>query len=106
MYKLDSHRSFAHGRGNTLQTSGPDIPDREDAWKTCFEQIRGAVERPCGAKVCAGLDELLGIERHAPAEPRRIGAGAGHKEKVPDLMDLATSVLGVSPANTRQVGIA
>ncbi len=39
MDELDGHRSFAHSRSDALQASGTDITDREDAGKTCFEQI-------------------------------------------------------------------
>jgi hypothetical protein len=54
---LDNHRSFAHGRGDTLHALSPDIANCEHSGKARFEQIRSTAERPDVLNLCAGLDE-------------------------------------------------
>ena len=72
MHKLNDHRPFAHGRGDTFHALGPDIADRKDSGKARFEQIRSAMERPAVLNLGAGLDEALCVERETTLKPFRL----------------------------------
>ena len=72
MHKLDNHRSFAYGGGDTLHALSPDIANREDSRKARFEQITGTTERPDVLHLGAGLDEALCVERETTLKPFRL----------------------------------
>lgn len=85
MNELDRHRSFTHGRCDTLHASPPDISDRKDARDAGFEQMRRPGARPTGSEVRSRPNELLLIERQAFPEPSCVRVGARHQEKVLDV---------------------
>jgi len=44
VYKLNNHRPFANGRGDTFHALGPDIANRKDAEKARFERTQWSSE--------------------------------------------------------------
>ena len=46
VYGGDRDRAITRGGGDSLQTSGADITNREDPWTTSLEKFRGSRDRP------------------------------------------------------------
>src|SRR6267142_6859941 len=112
MDQRDSTGALAHCRRDALHAAGPDVTYGEDARKTCFENKRGASQRPVGGHqvglryVRACLHEPLGVKGHTALKPTSIRHSADHEEDMPDVANLDNTGDVVSPLHTLEVSVA
>ncbi len=108
VYQMNGDGALAHGGRYALDISRANIAHGKHARQAGLEQLRRALQGPAraaqrlGIEIGASLNEALLIHGETTAQPRSIGARAGHQENILYIARLFLAGLVIAPADSLQ----